>query len=246
MFRLNLKSARAENLRWDPFLTLILAGAVALAGCSRTPQAQQPSSAPAQAMAQAQNTVPTPPLSEAKAAVRRVFKDAAVIDEDRNPSFVVGDFNGDLSQDIAVILKVAPGRVASMNQQLPPWILKDPFVTATPRTAPLQVSASDGLLAVIHGFGVEGWRDAQATQTFLLKNALGEDIEPRGKAEVIAANQGRKFPKLKGDLISEKVRGASGYLYYAESTYSWYDPLTFKEELESKPVHAGMGRRSMP
>src|ERR1041384_426386 len=46
-----------------------------------------------------------PKQSEVQEAVKRVFKDAAVIDTNYNPSFLSGDFNGDGSQDLAVILK---------------------------------------------------------------------------------------------------------------------------------------------
>jgi hypothetical protein len=173
--------------------------------------------------------------------VKRVFKDAAVIDQSRNPNFIAADFNGDLSEDVAVILKTAPGKVAQMNQQFPPWILKDPFVASEPGMKPLRISQDEVLLAVIHGYGANGWRDPQATQTYLLKNAIGEGFQPRTKAEVIAANQGKKLPQLRGDLISEALHGKSGYLYYAGSTYSWYDPETFKGESVARPVHPGFG-----
>ena len=49
-----------------------------------------------------------PKLVEVQDAVKRVFKDAAVIDSNYNPNFLAGDFNGDTSQDIAVIIKPAP------------------------------------------------------------------------------------------------------------------------------------------
>jgi len=179
----------------------------------------------------------TPRVSEVEEAVRRVFKDNALIAQDYKPSFVVGDFNGDRSPDVAVVLKVAQGKTSQMNQQFPPWILKDPFVTAAPGMAPLRVLDDETLLAVIHGYGSEGWRDPQATQTYLLKNSTGAKIEARSKAEVIAANQGKKLPQLRGDLISEVLKGKTGYLYYAVSTYSWYDPSTFNGEPMVRPVH---------
>jgi hypothetical protein len=169
--------------------------------------------------------------------VKRVFKDAAVIDQSRNPSFIAADFNGDLSEDVAVILKTAPGKVAQMNQQFPPWILRDPFVASETGMKPLRISQDEVLLAVIHGYGANGWRDPQATQTYLLKNAIGDGFQARTKAEVIAANQGKRLPQLRGDLISEALHGKSGYLYYAGSTYSWYDPETFKGEAVAQPGH---------
>src|SRR5262245_45868336 len=221
------------------FLILILASCYIFSGCSKKPQAQPPSPAESIQVSQPQpaTSASPPQLSEVRDAVKRVFKDAAIIDERRTPNFVVGDFNGDHSQDIAVILKTAPGKIAEMNQQLPPWILKDPFVNSEPGMAPLRITEREMLLAVIHGYGPGGWHDSQATQTYLLKNALGENVEARGSAEVIATNQGKKLPKLSGDLIGEILRGKSGYLYYAESTYSWYDPETFQGEPIARPVH---------
>lgn len=225
---------------------LILGNYLALAGCSNRQQAQQESQPQSVQTSQSQPTasVSLPRLTEVPEAVNRVFKDAALIDESSLPSFVVGDFNGDGSEDIAVIIKTAPGRVSDMNQQFPPWILKDPFVNSEPGMTPLRVSERESLLAVIHGYGAAGWRDSQATQTYLLKNVLGEKIETRTKAEAIAVNQGKKLPQLQGDLISEVLRGKPGYLYYAGSTYSWYDPETFHGEPNARPVHPGMVTRN--
>jgi hypothetical protein len=223
---------------------VILGTCLALAGCSSRQQAQQPSQPQSIPTSQTTASVSPPPLGEVDKAVKRVFKSAALIDESRSPSFVVGDFNGDRSEDVAVIVKTAPGKTSDMNQQFPPWILKDPFVKTQPGMTLLRVSESETLLAVIHGYGADGWHDSQATQTYLLKNALGEKIEARTKADVIAATQGKKVPQLSGDLISEILRGKPGYLYYAGSTYLWYDPETFQGERIARPVHPGFATRN--
>ena len=225
---------------------LILGTCVALAGCSNRQQAQQESQPQSVKTSQSQPIASASPLrfAEVHEAVNRVFKDAALIDESRSPSFVVGDFNGDRSEDIAVIIKTAPGKVTEMNQQFPPWILKDPFVNSQPGMTPLRVAEHETLLAVIHGYGAGGWHDSQATQTYLLKNVLGEKIETRTKAETIAASQGKKLPQLQGDLISEILRGKQGYLYYSGSTYLWYDPETFQGELIARPIHPGFATRN--
>jgi hypothetical protein len=224
---------------------ILLGGCIAFAGCSNKQQAQGPQSQSMQtSQSQPTASVSPPSLTEVHQAVERVFKSAALIDESRSPSFVVGDFNGDRSEDIAVIITTAPGKVSDMNQQFPPWILKDPFINTEPGMTPLRVSERETLLALIHGYGAEGWHDSQATQTYLLKNALGEKIETRTKAEVVAVNQGKKLPELKGDLISEILRGKPGYLYYAGSTYSWYDPETFQGEPIARPVHPGFATRN--
>jgi len=170
---------------------------------------------------------PAPKLVEVQEAVKRVFKDAAIIDTRYNPQFLAGDFNGDASQDIAVILK--PAKLDQMNEEYPAWLLRDPLSNQSPRT-PLKIDKDETLLAVIHGYGANDWRDPEATQTFVLKNVVGNDLRVHTGKEFVSANSGKKLPRPQGDLIGETLRGNPGYLYYASATYSWYDPKTFKGE----------------
>jgi hypothetical protein len=212
------------------------------------PVAEAPPSAPptkADEPASVAATLPPPSLDQVQAAVKRVFKEAAIIDSSQKPAFVAGDFNGDLSQDIAVILKPAPEKLEEMNREFSPWLLRDPFGSHETGTPRLGVAASDVLLAVIHGFGDKGWRDPEATQTFLLKNAGGSSMETHAGKEFIAANQGKKLPTLRGDLIGETLSGKSGYLYFAGATYAWYDPKTFTGEPLPRRSHGGADQRAM-
>jgi len=178
---------------------------------------------------------PAAKVSEVQEAIRRVFKDGAVLHTNYNPSFLAGDFNGDASQDIAVILK--PVKLDVMNQELPPWLVREPRRSKVDRTPP-KIEQNDVLLAVIHGYGANDWRDPEATQTFVLKNVVGNDLKVHSPKEFVEANSGRKLPRPQGDLIGETVQGTPGYLYYAKSTYSWYDPNTFKgDEAPSGVFH---------
>ncbi len=61
--------------------------------------------------------LPSPELHQVQEAVKRVFKEAAVIDSSQRPAFVAGDFNGDLSEDIA---NIQPGslEIRSEHQKL--------------------------------------------------------------------------------------------------------------------------------
>ena len=189
--------------------------------------------------------LPPPELDEVREAVKRVFKDAALIDTDRKPIFIAGDFNGDLSEDIAVNVKPAPGKLPDMNEEFPAWMLKDPFAPIKPGMPPLHVEENEALLAVIHGYGAQGWHDAQATQTYLLKNAVGSGMRAHRGNEFASANRGKRLPLLQGDLIGEVLRGAQGYLYYTGPTYCWYDPKTFVGEPEKRQVHRGAGARTV-
>ena len=170
-----------------------------------------------------------PKLVEVQDAVKRVFKEAAVIDTGYNPNFLAGDFNGDGSQDIAVILK--PVNLEEMNQELAPWLVREPRGNKPP-TVRLRIEKDDVLLAVIHGYGTNDWRDPQATQTFLLKNVVGSDLHVQSAKDFAKAHSGKRLPRPQGDLIAERLQGSEGYLYYATATYSWYDPKTFKGQTQ--------------
>ena len=217
--------------------------AVVNIGCSsktsrlvEAPPAYQPS--PASPQMKMPNVV-SAKLAEVHAAVRRVFKDAAVVDSTFNPSFMTGDFNGDSSQDVAVILKPAPDKLAEMNEQYPAWLLRDPLLIGNQQRPELNVQEHDVLLAIIHGYGENDWRDSQATQTYLLKNVVGSNLSVKSAKEFQNAHKGRRLPRAQGDLIEETLRGSDGYLYYASSNYSWYDPKTFKPKPDVGMVHGG-------
>jgi hypothetical protein len=187
--------------------------------------------------------LPPPELSSVQEAVRRVFREAALIDTSRSPVFIAGDFNGDLSQDIAVVLKPAADKLSDLNEEFPTWILRDlsgANQTGTPR---LRVAANDALLAIIHGYGANGWRDPQATQTFLLKNAVGSGMEAHQSKDVATISQGKERPELRGDVIGEVLGRSSGYLYYSGAAYSWYDPKTFKGDPAPGMFHGASDRK---
>jgi hypothetical protein len=183
-------------------------------------------------------------LPEVEEAVNRVFKGAAIIDPDYKSNFVTGDFNGDSSQDLAVVVKPVPEKIAEMNEQ-PIWLLRDPRVPHNPR-APLHVKKDDVLLAVIHGYGANDWRDPQATQTFLLKNVVGAGLHVQDGKEFVKNNNGRRLPRPEGDLIGETLKGSEGYLYYNAANYSWYDPKTFTGETEAAGAFHGRSAMRRP
>lgn len=229
-------------------LSAIIAFCLLASGCAKTETAlieQRPAYQPPPApQATNQLLVPkvtAPKLIEVEDAVRRVFKDAAVIDQNSNPGFIVGDFNGDESEDLAVVLKPAPGQLPAMNEEYPAWLLRDPFGATPTSSGHLRIEDTDTLLAVIHGYGANDWRDNQATQTYLLKNAAGPGLSSKSARDFLKENSGRKLPRINGDVITETVRGARGCLYYGTATYSWYDPKTFKGETQLRAFHgAGM------
>jgi len=229
-------------------LAVLISALSLLTGCSKAEKPVAEASPPpltAQAdhpkqmskLPQQMEKLSSPQTNEVQEAVKRVFKEAVLIDTSHKPTFIVGDFNGDLSQDIAVVLKPASDKLSELNEEFPNWILRDLAGPNQPGSPRLRVAANDQLLAIIHGYDAKGWRDHQATQTYLLKNAAGSGMEAHSAKDIVAAHQCRKLPQVRGDVVGAERGGKSGYLYYAGATYSWYDPKTFKGESERRVVH---------
>jgi hypothetical protein len=216
-------------------LTIIL---LILSGCSSTTKRAAVEQPPAVYQPTPESTPvrlappPAPKLVEVQSKLKQVFKDAAVLDPNYNPNFLMGDFNGDASQDLAVIIK--PVNLEEMNQEFPPWLVRAPRTSKVNRA--LKIEKDEVLLVVIHGYGTNDWRDPEATQTFVLKDVVGNDLKVQTGKEFVAANAGRKLPRAQGDLIGQTLQGTQGYLYYATSSYSWYDPKTFQGGQEAPGV----------
>src|SRR5436190_3120768 len=241
----HLKSRRREDppARTNTSLTtslVVLLVSSLFCGCSKSrtaPTESAPTTQPQQSSATVKSAE-TADSTEVNQAIARVFKGAAQLDLQAQPNFFCGDFNGDSSADIAVIVRPASEKIAELNQEYPPWILKDPFSVGQP--APPRITEQEVMLAVIHGYGPSGWRDPQATQTYLLKNAVGPDLKAYTKSDFLNANAGKNVPGLAGDLLAETLRNAAGYLYFTGAQYSWYDPKTFKGEVAARLTHRGM------
>ena len=237
-----MPSLRLRNLT-SSSAALVLAISFLTSSCSKTQTAMIESApayqpTPVEATVKMPNVV-APKLVDVNAAVHRVFKDAAVVDTVANPSFFTGDFNGDASQDLAVVLRPRTERLAELNEEYPPWLLRDLFSVEQATKKPVAIQQNDVLLAIIHGYGSNDWRDPQATQTFLLKNAVGSNMAVKSGKDFALENSGKRLPRPRGDLISENMRGVNGYLYYSSSSYQWYDAKTFKPQTAAGMVHGG-------
>ena len=238
----------------------VMAGVcILLSACANHQQSAQPlpaidqnrTSVPATAKSLAEFQPAT--FAEVVDAVDRVFKKVATIELARHPSFITGDFNGDFSQDLAVTIKPVPSKLPQINDELAGWILVAPIqyaisdAKAKPYQAmharilkhqPVQVINGDLLLAVIHGFEAKGWRDPWATQTYLLKDAVGDDLRVVPRKLVVTPMNEQKMPLIRGDVIQQTHDGQSGFLYFNGGKYAWYDPKTYKPLPPGSLVHA--------
>jgi hypothetical protein len=176
-----------------------------------------------------------PTLTEAQDALKRVYNRAVFVDAQPSATFVTGDFNGDGSADIAIVVSPATDMLAEINSEFANWIVADPKNVSVfdPKKAvqplpaepgPVRVRPGDTLLAIIHGHGTAGWRDRQATQSYLLRNAAGKDVRviplknfpPALKVKERGANS-------RADIISQTMAGKAGFLYWAAGKYAWHE-----------------------
>jgi hypothetical protein len=165
-------------------------------------------------------------------AVRRVYKDTVIAEPARS---FFGDFNGDGSQDLAIVARPGVGMLPKINDELAMWELEDPRQVFAPslnrRVRPLarkrgsvQASQSDLLLIVIHGNGPLGWRDAKANGTYLLKNGVGSKMSAQPLTQALQTLKGNEdAPSLRGDVIQEMLAGKPGFLFWTGALYSWYE-----------------------
>ncbi|HWC19259.1 MAG TPA: hypothetical protein VG498_19765 [Terriglobales bacterium] len=164
--------------------------------------------------------------AEVDATLRRIFGGAVVVEEEEG-AFVTGDFNGDGSADLAVIVHPARSKLSEINDPLSNWTVQDARraffssphdrVVFRAKASHQIVGASEQLIAVIHGYGAQGWRDRDARQAYLVRNA------GRGRLQAIPA-PGRVLGAPVSIKHSEVIYQDSeqpGFLFWTGSQYAW-------------------------
>jgi hypothetical protein len=202
-----------------------------------TGQQSQPSKpAPANQAGQAAADPKPVTLSDVRETLARVYKNAVVLDVSRSPSYFVGDFDGDGSQDIAVIVKPVRAGLAEINSEVSSWILEDPRTIKLPNShrgtqplppkpPPVRVIEGDLILAIVHGYGPQGWRSPEAQRAYLLRNAVGDELKKETREQVANERKDKDSLRgLRGDVISETLAGQSGFLYFTGAKYAWNVP----------------------
>jgi hypothetical protein len=166
----------------------------------------------------------SPPTNdEIKGALDRVFHGAVIADDSDRPSYILGDFNGDGSEDLAIWVKAVPERLSEINDELANWTLVNPHKTHIPdskvrivhlpATTPKRekVQASERLLAMIHGLYDKGWRDPKARQAYVLHQVDGRTLSTK------------HVERLPGTMHSADVifSERNGFLYWVGGAYAW-------------------------
>ena len=171
-------------------------------------------------------------VKETQDTVARLFQGDVTLVAGQNPIVLIGDFNGDSSPDLAVAVKPTPARLSEVNAALANWTVQNPHhsyvaprdksvVVLPPAPKPEAVKAGEVLLLVIHGYGAAGWRDPLATQTYLLKEAIGSRAEVAKPSQALAKDFG-PFPSPR-DVISETFAGKRGVIYWTGAAYAWHE-----------------------
>lgn len=231
--------SRAKSLS---LLCLVLAAAMlaALQGCTsnQSQNVEKPIVAATPQPTLAGSSVAPPKLApptkaQVQEAFHRVFGDDLVAQSDEGSgqaTFIVGDFNGDQSEDLAIIVHPAAGKLDDVNNELANWTIQDAdkafiappgkAVVAPPKQARPRVERGEQLLAIIHGVGTAGWRNPEARQAYIVKHAAAtfEGTAPSVSQKAIRAMH---LP-VETEIIKEVRNGKKGFLFWTGGVYAWH------------------------
>lgn len=164
--------------------------------------------------------LPPPARREVEFALERVFG-RALAGGDRAEDHWVGDFNGDGAEDLAARGRPRSGGLSALNHPYANWTLQDaehpPDASEPVRPA---VGREDELLAVIHGEGPRGWRQAEARQAYLVRNCASRPLEVRLLREIAPPAPGAVHSRIEVAVLLERG-GASRFLAWTGGRYAW-------------------------
>jgi hypothetical protein len=214
---------------------LVLALALFFHGCRRDDspvviRVEQPVTTPAPPPPTAAAPAKLPPATEAdvRSALKRVFSDD--VRAAGTPEFVTGDFNGDGSEDLAVVVSPSPAKLGEINDELANWIVQDAdrffvapshkSVVSIPEKGERAKIGNEDVLAVIHGNGPMGWRSPDARQAYLLKHGAAAYT---GKVQSFKQKEVRAlgFP-VKTEVLLGMRNQKPGVLFWTGSAYGWH------------------------
>src|SRR5260221_1399035 len=234
-----LRGPIMTRVKFFLFVTLALAATlIALPGCSNnssSPQArvENPISTAASRTYPASAPLPklrAPIQAEVKAAFHRVFGDDLVAHTNSGRvAFIAGDFNGDQSEDIAILARPAAGKLDDINSEFANWIIQDAdkaFITppgkavvVPPRQEPPKVSQGEEVLAIIHGYCAVGWPNPDARQAYLVKHAAAPFM---GTAPSLSQKAIRAMHlPYETEIIKQVRNNKKGFLFWTGSVYAW-------------------------
>jgi hypothetical protein len=216
---------------------IFILGLAALPGCKSSDKpalVEKPIAVASPQSTPAAEPTPIPKLpaatqAEVKTAFERVFGDNFVAQFSAQ-NYIIGDFNGDESEDIAIIARPAPNRLDEINSELANWTIQDADKAFIPPPGkkvvvpPVQerprIGANEEVLAIIHGYGPPGWRNTDARQAYIIKHAAATFV---GTAPSISQKAIRvmKLP-VETDIIKQVRNNKKGFLFWTGGVYAWH------------------------
>jgi hypothetical protein len=189
--------------------------------CARTPR---------------QTNASEPKLAAVTEALRASFGTSLEAVTGFNPFYLTGDFNGDGSQDILIVV-----RVKGRRSELPPDVkVLNPFYRTREPAFPTDPAAKPTLaFAIIHGTNA-GWNIPQPAGKFLLlgespililendRATSGNSEDAKGLMEIVSKRGKRRAasrppPAAKGDSILLGTEATESILYWNGKTYRWQE-----------------------
>ena len=191
--------------------------------------ASRPAAEVPQHAASAQIDSPPASSAEVNTALHRIFADT-VSSTPQEHSFATGDFNGDGSPDIAVVVHPNATKLKTLNSPIANWMIQDATnayfpptnqraVVMPPKPKPQSARSNELLLAVIHGYGPRGWRDPEAQQAYLVRHAGDAPIRSHPAPDHVA---GAPASIRQSEIIVE----GTGFLFWTGSQYAWKNSAT--------------------
>ena len=174
--------------------------------------------------------LPPPTMKDVEEAVQRIFGDDVIISARIKPVYIVGDFNGDQVEDLAVAVQPVSSKLQAINSEVASWIIQDadkfflpnPGVHSVrmPEIQSPHVEKDEMLLAIIHGYGPSGWRNPDARQTYLVKHAAANFL---GTERSFSEKYIREMKlAVQTDVIKANRDNKSGFLFWTGSNYAWH------------------------
>jgi hypothetical protein len=176
------------------------------------------------------SNLPPPTQEEVAGAIQSIFGNDLLLQHEARSAFIAGDFNGDNSQDLAIIVRATPGKLADINSEFANWIIQDAdhffvppsgqHVVKLPQPVAPKVTEGEELLAIIHGDGPQGWRSSSARQAYLVKHGAATLL---GKSPSIAQKSIRMMHlPVHTEIIEELRHNKKGFLFWTGAQYAWH------------------------
>ena len=177
-------------------------------------------------------SLPLATAVDVRNTIARVFGDFVVLPDVHRPAFVSNDWNGDGSQDLAVIVNINVKGAAKTNAGLLNWSVQNVEHVELPtagaavytfhqKQPPVTIKNGQRVMAIVHGTGEQGWRSPEAAQAYVLVNAPSKELSTI--STIVLDEAGVALPRTTANpeqvVIGESAVGKQA-LYWTGGQYA--------------------------